>query len=158
MTAAPAAVSIPRIGAESSLVPLGLADDGTLAVPPITEPGQASVFLDVDAGVIPGQPGPALISGHRSGRPAAEPVPGVFARLPELTAGDEVLTTDTSGVVLRWVVLRVASYPKDAVDWAEVLGDTEGPELRLVTCSGQLQDGIAGRTYSDNTVVFAVLA
>lgn len=154
---APVAVSIPAIGAESSLIPLGLNPDGTLAVPPITEPGQASVYLTATGGVIPGQPGPAIISGHRSGRVDGVSVPGVFARLVELVPGDAVVTTDTSGATLRWQVQRLTTYPKDAVDWDAIAADTAGPELRLITCSGDLRpDGQGGRTYDSNTVVWAV--
>lgn len=158
VVAAPASVSIPAIGAQSSLVPLGLNPDGTLAVPPITDPGQASWYVDGNAGVIPGQDGPALISGHRSGRDGeGRSVPGVFARLDELTPGDAVHTVDTDGQILRWQVQRVEVYPKDALNWAEVAGDTEGPELRLLTCEGLLQgDGQGGRTYDSNLVIFAV--
>lgn len=158
--AAPVAVSIPAIGAESSLIELGLNPDGTLAVPPITQPGQASVYLTPTAGVIPGQDGPALISGHRTGRDGSgASVPGVFERLDELAPGDEVFTTDTAGQTLRWRVQRIAVYPKDALDWAEIAGDTDGPALRLLTCDGLLRDnGQGGRTYSDNLVIYAVPA
>lgn len=158
--AAPVAVAIPAIGAESTLEPLGLNPDGTLAVPPITEPGQASWYEDGDAGVIPGQDGPALIAGHRSGRDASgASVPGVFARLDELAPGDAVLTTDSTGWTLHWRVERIAVYPKDALDWAEVVGDTDGPALRLITCEGALRSNEqGGLTYSDNLVVYAVPA
>ncbi len=157
---APMTVEIPAIGATSTLVDLGLNEDGTLAVPPITEPGQASWYRHGNAGVIPGQDGPALIAGHRSGRDGSgASVPGVFARLDELAPGDEVFTTDTDGQTLRWLVQRMAVYPKDSLNWAEVAGDTDGPELRLITCDGLLRDnGQGGRTYSDNLAVFAVLA
>ncbi len=157
----PAAVTveIPAIGAASTLVELGLNPDGTLAVPPITEPGQASVYLTATGGVIPGQPGPAIIAGHRSGQVDGMSVPGVFARLPELVAGDEVLTGDTSGATLRWRVKRVTKYPKDAVDWDAIATDTAGPELRMITCGGTLGTTPEGaRSYSDNVVIWAVPA
>lgn len=155
---APMTVEIPAIGAGSTLVDLGLNPDGTLAVPPITEPGQASWYRHGNAGVIPGQDGPALVVGHRSGRDGAgDSVPGVFARLDELAPGDEVFTSDTDGQRLRWLVQRIAVYPKDALDWAEVAGDTEGPALRLITCDGALRGNEqGGLTYSDNLVVYAV--
>lgn len=153
---APTAVTIPVISASSTLVPLGLNADGTMTVPPITEPLQAAYY---DEGVTPGAVGPAIITGHSSGRQDGESVPGVFARLSELAPGDEVFTETSTGERLRWVVERIETYDKDAFDWAEVAGDVVGPELRLITCSGDLTtlpDG--SRSYSDNTAVFARLA
>lgn len=149
--AAPAAVEIPAIGARSTLIGLGLNRDGTMAVPPVDQPAQAAWY---DLGVTPGNTGPALITGHVSGREDGQSVPGIFARLDELVPGDEVFTDTTDGRT-RWVVDRTEVYDKDAFDWAEVAGDTDGPELRLITCGGDLEtlpDG--GRSYDSNTVVF----
>ncbi len=157
----PAAVTveIPAIGAASSLVELGLNPDGTLAVPPITDPGQASIYLTPTGGVSPGQPGPAIVAGHRSGQVDGVSVPGVFARLPDLVAGDEIRTSDTAGVTLRWRVQKVTTYPKDAVDWDAIAADTAGPELRLITCGGALGTTPEGaRSYTDNVVAWAVPA
>lgn len=154
---APAAVTIPSIGiTDSPLQGLGLAADGTLAVPPVTEPGQVSYY---DAGVLPGEVGPALLAGHVSGTRDGASVPGVFARLDELASGDEIFTVDVAGGERRWVVQRSVVYPKDAVDWVETAGDTAGPEIRLITCEGTLRTLAGGeRSYDSNLVVHAVLA
>lgn len=156
VVAAPVAVTIPAIGAHSTLIPLGLAPDGTLAVPPVTEPDQASWYMQGNYGVIPGQPGPALISGHVSGQEDGVSVPGVFARLHELGPGDEVIVDRDGADPLTFVITVVETYDKDAFPWDHVAADTPTPQLRLITCSGVFREDV--RSYSGNLVVFAVLA
>ncbi|MDN5861046.1 MAG: class F sortase [Pseudonocardia sp.] len=148
----PVAVSIPAIGAASTLVGLGLNPDGTLAVPPTDRPGQASWFAE---GVTPGEDGPAVIAGHVNGRVDGVSTPGVFARLAELRPGDEILVDQTGGTLV-WEVVRVARHDKDNFPTAAVYGDTAGPTLRLITCGGRF-DTATGH-YEDNVVVFAVPA
>ncbi len=72
--AAPVAVEIPAIGARSTLIPLGLNEDGTVQTPPVTSPGQAGWYSQ---GPAPGERGPAVILGHVDGNRQ----PGIFARL-----------------------------------------------------------------------------
>lgn len=159
VVAAPVAVSIPAIGAHSTLIPLGLNPDGSLAVPPVTEPGQASWYMQGNYGVVPGAPGPALISGHVSGRQDGAPVPGVFARLHELGPGDEVIVDRDGADPLVFRVTVVETYDKDAFPWDRVAADTATPQLRLITCGGLLGEAPDGsRSYQSNVVAYAVLA
>lgn len=155
-TPIPTAITIPRIGAASTLIGLGKTPDGRAATPPVTQPGQASWY---EPGVRPGATGPAVILGHRSGRPdgATASVPGVFARLPELTPGDQILVdrADTSTVVFD--VVAVEQYDKDTFPTAAVWADTATPALRLITCGGTFNADPAVRSYEDNIVVYAAL-
>jgi sortase (surface protein transpeptidase) len=100
----------------------------------------------------PGAPGPAVVLGHVNGGGAA----GIFARLHELTGGDEVLVRRTDGTTARFTVTRVDQVAKEHFPTEEVYGDTEGPELRLITCGGSF-DRDAG-SYRDNVIVYATLA
>lgn len=143
--ATPTAVAIPRIGAQSSLVSTGLNPDGTVEVPDVHRPGQASYYR---LGPTPGARGPALVLGHVNG----DGKQGVFARLHELRAGDQVNITTTDGVV-RFAVYQVKLYDKTAFPWAQVMAQTPGPELRLVTCGGVLDR--AAHSYLSNWVVYA---
>lgn len=154
VVADPVTVTIPAISASSSLVGLGLNPDGTAAVPPVTEPAQASWF---EPGVRPGEVGPAVILGHRSGRPAGadSSVPGVFTRLPEMAAGDDIEVQRGDGTTAVFAVTSIETYDKDAFDTAAVWGDQNTAQLRLVTCGGVF-DAAAG-SYTDNVVVFAEL-
>ena len=171
----PWSITIPKIGAHSTLVPLGLDAEGALAVPPVDEPMQASWYAGADPrtedadhdGVPDGdgdewQPGesggPAVLSGHvdGTGPDGRKGFPGIFARLPELAAGDEILIDRVDGSRLRFVVTEVQRYSKDALPWDRIMAETEEPELRAITCGGEF-DRASGH-YRDNDVIFAELA
>jgi sortase (surface protein transpeptidase) len=144
----PVRVRIPRIGADSSLTPLSLNADETIQVPPVSTPMQAGWYVN---GPTPGETGPAIILGHVDGNKHA----GIFHRLREMKAGEEVLVDREDGTVLRFVVSKVDQTPKDRFPTEAVYGDTEGPELRLITCGGAFDR--AAHNYLDNIIVYAVL-
>ncbi|WP_396279133.1 class F sortase [Kibdelosporangium aridum] len=152
MTALPASVptqiSIPKIGAQSSLIALGLNPDQTVEVPPVTQPMQAGWY---DKAPTPGEVGPAIILGHVDGNHK----PGIFYRLKEMAAGDEILVTRTDGTKAKFLVDRVKQVSKSEFPTDEVYGDTTKPELRLITCGGVFDKD--ARSYKDNIIVFASL-
>lgn len=145
----PTAVTIPAIGATSTLIETGILPDGTAEVPPLEHPEQASWLRESPR---PGDPGPAVLYGHIDGHGRR----GVFADLAKLTVGDQVLIDRQDAPRLVFVVYRVASVPKDGFPTAEVYGDVPGPELRLISCGGPF-DHTTGH-YRDNEVVWARLA
>lgn len=147
-SARPIAVSIPRLGVTSSLIPTGILPDGTAETPPVEHPEQAS-WLDVSP--VPGDPGPAVLYGHVDGHGKA----GVFYDLARLADGDEVLVDRDGAPRVRFVVYRVERVAKAAFPTGQVYGDTPTAELRLVTCGGQF-DHAAGH-YVDNVVAWARL-
>ncbi|MGB3439943.1 MAG: class F sortase [Actinophytocola sp.] len=147
--AEPAGIGIPRIDVTSSLVGLGLAADGSVEVPPVEQPMQAGWFTGSPK---PGEPGPAVVLGHVNGGGQA----GIFARLHELAEGDEIRIRRTDGTVARFTVTRVDQVPKADFPTEAVYGDTEGPELRLITCGGSFDR--AAHSYRDNVIVYAKLA
>lgn len=152
-TPAPTAITIPKIGAASTLVPLGLTPEGALQVPDVHTPLQAGWF---DKGVAPGAVGPAVVVGHVDGEiNGVKGQPGIFYRLHELAPGDQILIDRADGSSLRFVVARVESYDKSGFPTGKVYGDTERPELRLITCHGTFDH--AARSYTENLVVFATL-
>ncbi|SDZ09643.1 Sortase family protein [Saccharopolyspora shandongensis] len=144
----PAWIEIPRIGARSSLVPLGLNPDRTIEVPSVHQPMQAGWY---QYGPTPGETGPAVVLGHVNG----DGQDGIFARLRELRPGDEILIGRQDGRVARFVVDRMAQPPKTGFPADEVYGDTAGPELRLITCGGSFDH--SARSYRDNIIAFAAL-
>ena len=147
-TAEPAEVRIPKIDAVSSLVPLGLNADRTVQVPPVDTPEQAGWFTGAPR---PGDRGPAVLLGHVNGGGQA----GIFARLAELDPGDEVLVERADGSTVRFTVRRVDQVPKTEFPTDEVYGDTDGPELRLITCGGSFDEG--ADSYRDNIIVYAAM-
>lgn len=153
--AEPATVRIPKLDITAQLARTGMNPDGTIEVPPVTEPMQASWF---DEGGRPGMAGyPAVILGHVSGRlpGATRSVPGIFARLAELGPGDGVFVDRADGTVAKFVVERVELFAKDAFPTAAVYDDTASPTLRLITCGGEFD--AAAHSYRSNVVAFARL-
>ncbi|MGY1821051.1 class F sortase [Geodermatophilus sp. SYSU D00079] len=144
---APLRVRVPAIGVDSALVRLGV--DATGALVPPAEYDRAGWFPGAPA---PGDVGPAVVAGHVDSHEG----PGVFWRLRELAAGDEVLVDRDDGTTARFVVTGVARYAKDAFPTAAVYGPTPRAELRLVTCGGEFDR--ARRSYTDNVVVTTVAA
>lgn len=151
--ATPTRIEIPAIDVAHDLIALGLNPDDTLAVPPVDQPAVPSWY---DRGPRPGEPGPAVIAGHVNGEVNGQAgQPGVFADLHSLAPGDEIHIDRADGSQVTFAVDRVEQYPKDAFPTAEVYGDTEAPELRLITCAGSFDH--AERSYRDNIIVYATV-
>ena len=146
--ARPVAVSIPAIDVHSALLALGSNPDGTLQVPqPGPDYDSAAWF---DGSPRPGDRGPAVIEGHVD---SARNGPSVFYSLGALKSGDRIQVARADGSTVAFEVYDVRVVPKDDFPTLEVYGNTDGPELRLITCGGPF-DRSAGH-YEDNVVVFA---
>lgn len=144
----PAYIDIPKLAAHSTLEPLGLNPDHTLAVPDVRHPRQAAWF---DKGPKPGAVGPAIISAHINGGNQE----GLFAHLGQLVQGDTFTIGLVDGRVLTFKVYKVLDMPKTTFDTAAVYSDTAGPEVRLISCFGSFDS--KARSYRDNLVVKAKL-
>ncbi len=146
--ALPVSLSIPAIDVASELITLGTNPDGTLEVPqPGPDYDKAAWF---DGSPRPGDVGPAVIEGHVD---SAENGPSVFYSLGSLAVGDRIEVARADGSTVAFQVDDVRVVPKDDFPTLEVYGNTDGPELRLITCGGPF-DSSAG-SYEDNVVVFA---
>lgn len=153
----PARIDIEKINAHSSLIPLGLNPDHTLATPDVHHPQQASYYCITDpvkicsSGVLPGQVGPAVIIGHVDGAKQQ----GVFYQLKDLQPGDIAAVTLKDGTILDFQVYRVLKAAKTNFPSQVVYQPTSVPEIRLITCTGTFVGGQLG--YADNLIVFAAL-
>ncbi|GAA0797592.1 class F sortase [Spirilliplanes yamanashiensis] len=144
----PLAIAIPSIGVKAPVRKVGLAADGSVAVPPLERHNQAGWF---ERGPTPGQFGPAMIVGHADTRDG----PSIFHNLTLLKPGARVEVTRSDRTVAVFEVNSIEHFDKDRLPADRVYGDYSRPSLRLVTCSGRWEgEGIG---YSDNTVVFASL-
>jgi LPXTG-site transpeptidase (sortase) family protein len=144
----PTELRIDSINASSSLVPLGLNADQTIAVPPVSTPQQASWYR---LGPTPGAAGPAIILGHVNGNGKD----GVFAKLNQLKPGDQVKVTRADGKTAVFTVTKLQQVPKNTFPTVDVYGDTNDSELRLITCGGGFDKG--KRSYVDSIIAFATL-
>jgi sortase (surface protein transpeptidase) len=143
----PVSVDIPAIDVQSSLVRLGLNDDRSMEVP-----DSFDVAGWYTHGPQPGEIGPAVIAGHVS----SEAGPGVFYRLNELEPGQQVHVSRANGQRVTYTVDRVEQHPKKDFPSQEVYGDTQQPELRLITCGGAFDE--QADSHRDNIIVFATRA
>ncbi|GAA2651092.1 hypothetical protein GCM10010307_60700 [Streptomyces vastus] len=138
---------IPAIGVDTSVMRLGLAEDGSVQVPPITADDRAGWYRHSPT---PGQVGPSVILGHVTVGSYGD---GVFRHLDRLRRGDRIVARLENGVAAEFGVTAVRTVAKAEFPADDVYGDVERPELRLVTCGGPRR----GDWYRDNVIVFAVL-
>ena len=144
----PVQVAIPALGIDAPVESLGLLANGAMAVPQsVSDAGW------LQTGPFPGSAGNAVIGGHldgNSGEPAA------FWGLNRLRPGDAIIVTTATGTQLRFGVVRIGQYQRQAVPLVAVFGPSREPHLNLITCAGPYLKG--DRTYRDRLVVYARLA
>ncbi|WP_225446738.1 class F sortase [Streptacidiphilus sp. PB12-B1b] len=146
----PVRLEIPAIGVDSPVIPVGLAADGTVGVPPIERNAPAGWYQNSPT---PGQLGPSVILGHVT---VGQYGDGVFLHLARLVAGDRVVLVLQDGTSAVFTVDSVQTVSKAHFPTQSVYGNVDRPELRLITCAGPR--GADGRGYPDNTIVYAGLA
>jgi len=133
---------------------------GEIEVPPLSDPLKLGFYcpegFPVCGAPVPGQPGPTVIVGHVNGNGKQ----GIFAKLRQLKVNAKITITREDGRVVTYHVTKVSEPLKTAFPTQEVYGDTEKPELRLITCGGgnNALEHIpgAGASYLNQTIVYAV--
>lgn len=145
----PLSISIPSIKVTSKVNPIGLAKDGTLAVPqPGPQLDQAAWFTKSPS---PGQLGPSIIEGHVDSTKG----PSIFFDLGKLRPGNKIVVKRADGVQVTFTVNAVRDFKKSKFPTTLVYGSKSNrPELRLITCSN-FDKSI--RHHVGNEVVFAHL-
>jgi LPXTG-site transpeptidase (sortase) family protein len=144
----PVGLRVPAIGVDTPVMPLGLASDGTVEVPPVTDDDRAGWYRHSPA---PGQVGPAVILGHVTVGTHGD---GVFRHVARLHPGDRIEVRLENGAVAEFTVTVVRTVAKADFPTDDVYGDVDGPELRLITCGGPR----VGEEYRDNVIAFAELS
>lgn len=144
--ARPLGLWIPRIEVQAPMRGLGLNDDESLEVP-----SEWDVAGWYTGGPRPGELGPSVVSGHIDSRTG----PAVFHDLADLRRGDLAHVVYDDGSVVSFVALSSERVAKDAFPTARVYGNTERPELRLITCGGDFDRSV--RSYEDNVIVYATV-
>ena len=140
----PMQLHIPAIGVSTGFVGLGLESDGAMEVPQAAQ--MAGWYRESPT---PGERGPAVMTAHVDWLQEK----GVFHELGRMRPGEEVTVDRSDGVAAVFRVTRIEQYPKSRFPAQEVYGDTDGAEIRLITCGGRFDH--AARSYSDNLVVYA---
>lgn len=142
----PVEMAIPKLGVVDEVIPVGLAKDNAMEVPPITATGWYKFAAR------PGERGPAVLAAHVNW----SGTPGSFARLAELMSGDRVTVTDSTGVKRTFAVYDVRTILKTDYQTRTVplvFGARTTSDLVMVTCGGDLD----GHEYRSNVVASAHL-
>lgn len=144
----PIRIEIPSVEVKAPVHEVGMADDGSIAVPPIAEHDEVGWY---DRGPTPGEFGPAILVGHTD-TPDGE---SVFHPLPKLKPGARIEVTRKDRSVAIFEVNSIERFGKSKTPADRVYGDYSRPSLRLITCGGRWVGGSIG--YQDNVIVFASL-
>lgn len=144
----PRILSIPKLSVKARVLSLGVKPNNELQTPNnIYDTGwYQNSAKPGDAG------GAILIDGHVHG----PTIPGVFANLKTLVAGDAIKLERGDGKTYNFKVVKVEAYPADKLDMAAALTSIVPGKLglNLITCTGPFD---ASRTqYEQRLIVFAV--
>ncbi|MGW1880947.1 class F sortase [Streptomyces sp. NPDC001970] len=143
----PVRVRIPAAGVDTGPVPeLGLAADGSVEVPSVADADRIGWY---GPGVTPGETGPAVLIGHFD----TVKGPAVLKDVAKVRVGGEISVARADGSTAAFRVRELEQVSKKAFPTRKVYGDTARPELRLITCGGELTDGHR----PDNIIVYADL-
>ncbi|WP_282772157.1 class F sortase [Saccharomonospora viridis] len=143
----PIRLRIPDIGVDTdAFVGLGLEPDNTMEVPE-----GAEVVGWYEESPTPGERGPSVLAAHVDWQNQK----GVFFDLRNLEAGANVVVDRADGTTVFFKVTEVEQYPKDEFPTERVYGDTEGAELRLITCGGSFNRTV--QSYHDNVIAYATM-
>ncbi|MCX5339470.1 class F sortase [Streptomyces atratus] len=143
--ASPTHVSIPSIGVNSSLMRLGLNEDGTVQVPP-AEKGMTVGWYT--GGAVPGERGAAVLIGHNNTRFGK----AVFHDLKKIGKGADIAIRNDRGAEIHYRVTGTETVSKKAFPTKRVYGATNERVLRLITCDGAFD---AQGHPVDNLIVYA---
>ncbi|MDX3540289.1 class F sortase [Streptomyces sp. MB09-01] len=144
---APVRVRIPAAGVDASpLLRLGLAADGTVEVPSVADGDKIGWYTK---GVTPGETGPSVLIGHFDTARG----PAVLKDVARVRAGEEIAVSRADGSTAVFRVRELEQVDKKKFPTAKVYGDTARPELRIITCGGEITDGHR----PDNIILYADL-
>lgn len=128
------------------MLKLGLAADGTVEVPSVPEADKIGWY---SKGVTPGETGPAVLIGHFDTARG----PAVLKDVSRVHTGDEISVSRADGSTAVFKVRELEQVDKKSFPTAKVYGDTARPELRLITCGGEITAGHR----PDNIILYADL-
>ena len=143
---APDRIEIPDLGIDVSVRPVGLDEQGRMAL--YDDPSIAAWY---QWGPAPAsEAGSTVIAAHVDSL-EYDLLP--FARLKDAVAGAQVLVTDAAGARHPYAVQSVQVIDKTDVDWNAAFDRAGAPRLTLVTCGGAFDD--ENRRYLSNLVLTA---
>ena len=147
--AAPVRISIARDRVDAPVIPVGLAGDGSIAVPPLERHDETGWY---DRGPAPGETARRSSSGHADTRTRPVGLPRAGHSCAGATGSRSTRERPVRGGLRgrHGRALRQGDLPAE-----RVYGDYSRPGLRLITCGGEWIGGSIG--YADNVIAFASL-
>ncbi|WP_405529464.1 class F sortase [Streptomyces avidinii] len=143
----PVRVRIPAAGVDTSpVLKLGLAADGTVEVPSVADGDRIGWYTK---GVTPGETGPAVLIGHFDTARG----PAVLKDVSRVRTGAEITVSRADGTTAVFRVRELEQVGKKEFPTAKAYGNTARPELRVITCGGEITDGHR----PDNIILYADL-
>lgn len=143
----PLRIRIPVIGVEAKVEQVGVRDDGAMA-----NPSSFATTGWYKFGGKPGGAGNAVIAGHVNN---ALGLSGVFARLSDVSIGDSIFVSDSTGTTLTYTVHAKTQYTAANAPLEEIFRTTGPSQLVLITCEGDWDP--KSRSYDKRLVVVARL-
>jgi LPXTG-site transpeptidase (sortase) family protein len=140
----PSRLSIPAIDVDAPVVPVGLEDDGGMEIP-----HDIATVGWYEPGVMPGETGTAVLSGHVDSREQGR---GAFWDLRTMDVDDIVTVEHEDGTTSEWRVTARTVYDKDELPIADIFTRFGDTRLVLITCGGAFDN--TTRHYEDNIVVY----
>jgi LPXTG-site transpeptidase (sortase) family protein len=144
----PLRLLIPKISVDAPFTELSIGRSGQLQPPPAHDVNLVGWYA---GGASPGEAGTSIIAGHVDTTTS----PAVFANLSELEKGDVFHVRRADGRKASFVVDDLETFDKGNFPDRRVYGDTDQPQVRLITCAGDYDR--AAKDYTENLVVFAHL-
>ncbi len=142
----PVRLRIDSLNIDMTVEPVGLAADGAMQLP--ENPADAAWYR-FGAWPASGQ-GSTVIAAHVD---SLKYDIGPMARLPQATAGTQIVVTTADGADIVYVVADEGMVVKRDVPWDSVFDRTGESRLTIVTCGGEFD--YERRTYLSNVIVTA---
>lgn len=144
----PVQLELPALGVRAHVQHV-VTTDGVLGVPD----NPADVGWWTGSAPAGSSTGSTVIDGHVD---AAATGPGALFHLTDLAAGDRILVTTTTGLVVRYRVTGRRVFVKHQGLPADLFVTTGAARLVLITCGGPFDS--ATRSYQDNIVILGTPA
>jgi sortase (surface protein transpeptidase) len=140
----PVKLSMPSLGVDAPVVPVGQDEDGAMAAP--TDPDTVAWY---EPGPGMGVPGNAVFAAHINWAGRLR----VFGSLHQLEPGDPILIIDAEGHGYKYLVESSHWVRAEGAPVEEIFASADAPTVTLITCGGEYV--AATREYLDRLIVRA---
>jgi sortase A len=138
----PVQLSLPTLGVEAPVVPVGQEEDGSMSAP--TDPDTVAWY---EPGPGMGVPGNVVFAAHVNWAGRLR----VFGRIDELEPGDPVLIIDADDHGYKYVVESAHWVRAEGAPVEDIFASNGAPTITLITCGGEYV--AATREYLDRLIV-----